>query len=114
MSKSVSLFGARYGNDPGLEFDIALCDSEYRIISVWSKPYEAFEAGELKWVKVNVTPTHVPDKFYVVMDFHATGSNGVYAGIDRSTSGSSVTGLAGKVPKSLGDGDWMIRVELQQ
>jgi hypothetical protein len=46
--RSVSLFGARYGDDPGLEFEIALCDSAFRIIAKWSKPYEAFEKGDLK------------------------------------------------------------------
>jgi len=112
--RAVSVFGSRYGNQPGLEFDVVLCDADYRPIAMWAKPYSIFAPGDKQWVRVEVPPTRVPERFYVVVNFHATGSNGIYVGIDQDTSGASVQGLPGTAPKPRTDGNWMIRAELDR
>ena len=112
--RAVSVFGARYGNEPGLEFDVVLCDADYRPIAMWAKPYSTFARGEKQWVRVELPPTRVPEKFYVVVNFHPSASNGIFVGIDRNASGASVQGLPGAVPKPRAEGDWMIRAELDR
>jgi hypothetical protein len=112
--RAVSIFGARYGNQSGLEFDIVLCDADYKPIAIWTKPYSLFAPGDKQWVRVEVPPIRVPESFYVVVNFHASASNGVYLGIDQHASGASVQGTPGTAPKAIPGGNWMLRAELDQ
>ena len=54
----------------------------------------------------------MPPSFYVTLNFRASYSNGVYVAFDSSTKGNSIKSLPGKPPGPFGDGDWMIRAEL--
>jgi hypothetical protein len=115
--RSVSIFGSRYGPrdaPAGADFEIALCDSEMRPITSWKKPYNVFDRGESKWVKVDVPPTLVPTKFYVCAVFRPTASSGVFVSFDDSTHGDSRIATPGKLGEEFKQGDWMIRVEVDQ
>jgi hypothetical protein len=65
-------------------------------------------------VKFPVRPTNVPPKFLVNTAFNPTGTKGVYVGFDGESSGSSVTGLPGRPAGDFKQGDWLIRVEVNQ
>jgi hypothetical protein len=76
-------------------------------------PYSAFERGPEKWVTVSFDrPVDLPGRFWVVLDFRATGRKGVYVSYDTSTGGKhSRIGLPGTPatePKF--GGDWMIEL----
>jgi hypothetical protein len=113
---AVSIFGARYGmpKAPSTTFQIALCDDKMNPIATWSKPYSAFERGEMKWVRFDVQPTRLPKQFSICISFNPTATNGVYVGLDQSTHGHSQTALPGKPADSIKEGDWMIRLEVDQ
>jgi len=113
---SVSFFGARYGapKAPEQKFDIALCDKDLRPIAIWKKPYADAKRGDMAWIKAAIPPTRVPAKFYLCLVFNPTATKGVFVGSDSSTKGHSQTATPGKPGKALADGDWMIRVELDQ
>jgi hypothetical protein len=113
---AVWFYGQRYGPEkaPDTTFDIGLCDQAVKLIALWKKPYALFEREQFNWVRMEVPPTRVPKTFYVCLNFRPTGSNGVYAAFDSSTKGNSVSSPPGKPPEPFKDGDWMIRVELDQ
>ncbi len=112
----VSIHGSRYGaaKAPDTTFEIALCDSDLKPISTWKKPYAKFERGGEKWVRFEIPPTRVPKNFYICLNFNPTASSGVYVSFDSSTSGSSLVGTPGRPGDPFGNGDWMIRVEVDQ
>jgi hypothetical protein len=113
---AVWIHGARYGapKPPTTSFDVVLCDDQFRPIATWPKPHAAFQRGEPAWVRLDVPPTLVPGTFYLCVNFKATATNGVYLDFDTSTQGNSVTGTPGKEPQPFEQGDWMIRVEVDQ
>jgi len=113
---SVSFYGARYGTakPPDQDFQIALCDDRLRPIAVWKKPYAAAPRGEMDWIKVEVPPTRVPDKFYLCLVFDPNATKGIYVGYDSSTKGHSQAGTPGRPGRPLPDADWMIRAELDR
>jgi hypothetical protein len=114
--RSVSVFGSRYGypRPPAENFDVALCDGQMKPIAIWKKPYSTFERGEPTWVKMSVPPTRVPKSFYVALNFRPTATKGVYVSFDSSTKGNSVSSIPGQPGEPFEDGDWMIRIELDQ
>jgi len=111
---AVWICGSRYGDEkpPDNTFDIALSDQDAKLISIWKGRYASFGDGDDAWVRFEVTPTRVPPSFYVTLNFRASYSNGVYVAFDSSTKGNSIQSLPGKPPRPFGDGDWMIRAEL--
>ena len=113
---AVWIRGARYGapKPPTTTFDVVLCDDQFRPIATWPKPHAAFARGEAAWVRLDVPPTLVPPTFYLCVNFKATATNGVYLDFDTSTQGNSITGAPGKDPQPFKQGDWMIRVEVDQ
>ena len=113
---AVSIHGARYGSPkaPSTTFEISLCDEKMNPIATWTKPYSAFERGEMKWVRFDVQPTRLPAQFNICVSFKPTATNGVYLGIDQSTSGHSQMTLPGRPNDIRDNGDWMIRVEVDQ
>lgn len=112
--RAICIFGERYGDAPDLKFDVVLADSNWGVEKTWEQPYTPFDNADFKWVRVELPPTRVPDAFKVGLDFHATGSDGVYVGYDSRTKGDSDTGQPGAVGKPYVKGDWMIRVELDR
>jgi hypothetical protein len=114
--RSVSIHGARYGPaaPPADQFDVALCDAEMRPIAVWRHPYGAFERGQAKWFKVATPATRLPGTFYVCAVFRPTARSGVFVDFDSSTQGHSRVATPGAAGEALGQGDWMIRVEIDR
>lgn len=114
--RAVSLYGSRYGRPqpPPNQFDVALCDEQLKTIVTWKKPYATFERGDMKWVRMEVPPTRVPVKFTVCFDFKPTATMGVYTGWDANSKGHSLVGTPGRPGEPFEEGDWMIRIELDQ
>jgi hypothetical protein len=110
----VSFHGARYGRNRDASFEIALCDEQLRPIASWKQPYERVEIGRMQWWSFDIPPTRVPAKFIVCLRFDPTATHGVYLGYDNSTRGDSQVGVPGKPGKPFSDGDWMIRVKVDQ
>jgi RNA polymerase sigma-70 factor (ECF subfamily) len=114
--RAVSVYGARYGRPQGpkRDFDLALCDKDLRPVASWKIPYSKFKYGREEWVRIEVEPTLVPEAFAVCVTFQPTATEGVFVSFDSSTSGHSLTGTPGKAGAEFKQGDWMIRVELDQ
>lgn len=114
--RAVSVYGQRYGHPkpPAEQFDVALCDDQMKPISVFKKPYATFSRDAMQWVRMETPPTRVPATFFVCLNFRPTGTKGVYVAWDSSTKGNSQVAVPGKAGSPFNDGDWMIRVELDQ
>ncbi|HOW72625.1 MAG TPA: hypothetical protein PKY77_18655 [Phycisphaerae bacterium] len=114
--RAISVYGARYGTPkaPPSPFDIALCDKDLAVVATWRKPIGSFEYGNMSWTRLEVPPTRVPVEFQICLDFKPTATKGVYVGFDSSGQGHSRVATPGKKGGPLGEGDWMIRVELDQ
>ncbi|MBN2446681.1 MAG: hypothetical protein JXO22_08145 [Phycisphaerae bacterium] len=113
--RAVSVYGSRYGRpQDSSKFEIALCDTEMNQIAAWKKPLMTFERGDMKWVRMEVTPTRVPPEFNICLDFQPTGTKGVFVAYDDSTSGHSLVATPGKPGSTFDGGDWMIRVEVDR
>ena len=84
------------------------------ILHTEAAPYRLFQRGKNKWVTVRLKqPLEVPEAFWVVLNFHAERTKGVYVSYDTSTKGEfSRIGLAGdeKPRKTDFEGDWMVQV----
>lgn len=113
---AVSVFGSRYGRPeaPTTTFEVTLCDADLKPIASWTRPYSAFERGEMVWVRLEIPPTKVPKAFQVCVAFNPTASNGVFVGIDQGTKGRSRAALPGEAADPMDGGDWMLRAEVQQ
>jgi hypothetical protein len=113
---SISIYGSRYGapQPPKEDFEIHLCDEQNNKITSYKFPYSKFGRGDAKWVKFSVRPTNVPPQFIVNAAFNPTGTKGVYVSFDGEASGASVTGLPGRPAGEFDEGDWLIRVEVNQ
>jgi hypothetical protein len=113
---TVQIHGARYGTPqaPKEDFMVYLCDDQFQRIATFKFPYGSFKRGQSEWVTLSVTPTHVPAKFMIGVDFNPAAQKGVYVSHDGGTDGSSVTGLPGSKGRKFDAGDWMIRVKLDQ
>jgi len=114
--RAVHVYGARYGHPkaPNENMTIALCDKDMATIATWKKPYGTFERGDMGWVEIQVPPTRVPGEFCVCLDFKPTATKGVFVGFDTSTRGNSQVATPGKKGDAFEQGDWMIRIELDQ
>jgi len=113
---SLKIHGSRYGQPqpPEESFLIYfLSDDLKRILHTEMAPYSLFERGPEEWVKVNFDPpiAGLPKAFWIVLDFRATQTKGVYVSYDTSTQGEfSRVGLPGTASSQVKfGGDWMIR-----
>jgi RNA polymerase sigma factor (sigma-70 family) len=114
---AVQIHGKRYGTPtpPRENFHIWLCDTNARVIADFPFPYARFQSGpEAQWVTFETKPTEVPARFLIVVGFNPTFTKGVYVSRDAQNSGGSFTGLPGQTPRAFRDGDWLIRVSLDQ
>jgi hypothetical protein len=113
---AVRVFGSRYGtNDPPEEkFTVFLLDEKNRRIAEFPFAYARFERGDPEWVELDVSPTLVPAKFVVGVDFQPTARRGVFVHHDAATDGGSATGLPGRGFAKFAKGDWMIRVKVDR
>jgi hypothetical protein len=110
----LKIHGARYGNPqpPRESFLIYfLSRDQKRILHTEMAPYSLFERGPEKWVEVSFgQPVELPRQFWIVLDFRAHQTKGVFVSYDTSTVGKhSRQGLPGMAARSVGfGGDWMI------
>lgn len=117
--QGVRIHGSRYGHPkpPKEDFYIFIMNENAEIVHTQTASYSLFEKGAEKWVKVRFKkPVSVPTVFWLVLDFKAHRTKGVYVSYDTSTGGqNSKIGLPGKEPRDVDvEGDWMIQVDLSR
>jgi bla regulator protein BlaR1 len=87
----VELYGSRYGESrpPDEDFTIELVkpDNNATFATV-DKPYAHFERGDPKWVGMTLDNVPVPKSFWVVINFNAHQTKGVYVSYDTSNERS--------------------------
>ena len=115
----LKIHGSRYGqpNPPEESFLIYFLNEDFsEVVATRMAPYSLFERGEERWVEVAFAkPVEATGRFWVALDFRATGSKGVYVSFDASTGGKhSRGGLPGIKSKGVDFGDWMVEVVLDK
>jgi hypothetical protein len=115
----LKIHGSRHGqpNPPEESFLIYFLNEDFsEVVATRMGPYALFERGEERWVEMAFAkPVETPKKFWIALDFRATGSKGVYVSFDASTGGKhSRGGLPGIKPKGVDFGDWMVEVVLEK
>lgn len=116
----VRIHGSRYGlpDAPNENFLIYILNEDMtEIVSTQMAPYALFERGPEKWVEVTFRkPVAVSKTFWVVLDFRAGRSKGVYVSYDSSSDGKrSRVGLPGvEMKKPDFVGDWMIEASVSE
>jgi hypothetical protein len=117
--RGIKIHASRYGHPkpPDEDFEITFVSEDFsEILHSEDAPYRLFKRGKNKWVNVRFKePVELPKTFWIVLDFHAEQTKGVYVSYDTATKGKySRIGLAGdEEPKEVDfDGDWMVRVVL--
>ncbi len=111
----VKIHGSRYGRPqaPKESFLIYFLNADRtRILHTEMAPYSLFKRGPEEWVEVMFEKpvAGLPKSFWVVVDFRAEQTKGVYVSFDTTTAGKfSRIGLPG-LPSSQVNfgGDWMI------
>jgi len=113
---SLTIHGSRYGQPrpPEESFLIYFLSVDLkRILHTEMAPYSLFKRGPEEWVEVEFDPPVVglPKAFWVVLDFRASQTKGVFVSYDTSTQGEfSRVGLPGTASSEVKfGGDWMIR-----
>ena len=117
---SVRIHCARYGTRQApkedAEFTI-VSDDGSEVVHQEAVPYSKFKRGESRWTTVRFEePVEVPSAFWVVLDFDAQQTKGVYVSYDTSTEGEhSRTGVPGGEMKAVNTGgDWMVHAILSK
>ena len=113
---AVRLFGSRYGGAeaPEDKFTVFLLDDQFRRIAEFALAYGRFERGDPQWVELELTPTLVPTKLVIGVDFQPTARKGVFVHHDAESGGHSATGIPGRDFQKFAKGDWMIRPVVDQ
>jgi hypothetical protein len=113
----IKLFGGRYGTPepPAEDLSIYVCDKDFNLVKTINLPYSTFKGYDLMWYDLKFEPVDVPSRFYVCVDFNATGQKGVYVGKDTSVkrSHSYMAMPYSYVNDMRGNEDWMIRPHLR-
>ena len=116
--RSIRVHCARYGTvkapDEDVEVSIVTEDNG-DVLHSELVPYSRFRRGESRWTTIAFEdPIEVPTSFWVILDFNAERTKGVYVSYDSSTDGShSKVGLPGASSKAVGfAGDWMVQAIL--
>jgi RNA polymerase sigma-70 factor (ECF subfamily) len=114
----LKIHGSRYGQPqpPRESFLIYFMSLDLkRILHTEMAAYSLFKRGGSEWVAVPFDPpvAGLPTTFWVVLDFRAAPTKGVYVSYDTSTGGhSSRVGLPGMPTSEVGfGGDWMIQAD---
>jgi RNA polymerase sigma factor (sigma-70 family) len=112
----VKIHGSRYGQPqaPKESFLIYfLTKDRKRILHTEMAPYSLFKRGAEEWVEIKFESpvTGLPKLFWVVVDFRAHQTKGVYVSFDTTTGGKfSRIGLPGMPSSEVTfGGDWMIQ-----
>ena len=117
---SLRLHCSRYGYPQppkeNAEFSIVSEDGT-EVVHTEDVPYSTFKRGESRWTTIRFKePITVPEKFWVIMNFNAEKTKGVYVSFDTSTEGAhSKTGLPGTEMHDVNTGgDWMLQAILSK
>lgn len=112
--RGLRLHSARYGHpqapDEDVEVSIVSAD-ETTVVHTEPVPYAKFKRGESRWTTLTFAePVAVPETFWVIFDFNAEQTKGVYVSFDTSSGGShSKIGVPGGESKAVNTGgDWMV------
>jgi hypothetical protein len=112
----LKIHGSRYGQAqaPRESFLIYFLSlDQKRILHTEMATYSVFKRGPAEWVELAFDPpvAGLPRTFWVVLDFRASQTKGVYVSLDTSTSGQfSRVGLPGIASSEVNfGGDWMIQ-----
>src|SRR5262249_40182232 len=112
----VKIHGSRYGQSqpPKESFLIYFMTKDRkRILNTEMAPYSLFKRGPETWVEVKFERPVVdlPKSFWLVVDFRAAQTKGVYVSFDTTTGGKySRIGLPGMPSSEVTfGGDWMIQ-----
>ncbi len=112
----VKIHGSRYGlpQAPKESFLIYfLSKDRKRILHTEMAPYALFKRGAEEWVEIKFESpiAGLPKSFWVVVDFRAHQTKGVYVSFDKTTGGKfSRVGLPGMPSSEVTfGGDWMIQ-----
>ena len=115
--RSVKIHGARYGypQAPKEDFEVAiLSDDMTETLHSELVPYSIFKrTKKSRWTPIAFKePVVVPESFWIVLDFNAERTKGVYVSYDTSTKGKySRIGLTDEDAKETDfQGDWMVQV----
>lgn len=116
--KSLRIHCARYGMpvapDEDVKFSI-VSDDGATVLHTELIPYSKFKRGEPEWTTIGFkNAVDIPEQFWVVAEFNAERTKGVYVSYDTSTGGKhSKTGLPGQESRNVTTGgDWMIQAIL--
>jgi len=120
MLAGIEVHGSRYGtaDPPNEKFLIYILNADQsEVTATRMAPYSLFERGDEKWVSIRFDKTtEIPADGWVVLNFRAARTKGVYVSYDAESSGErSRTGLPGieaKKPDFVGG--WMIRPILSE
>ena len=113
---SVRVYGSRYGGAeaPEEKFTVFLLDEQYRRIAEFPFAYARFDRSDPEWVDLDVSPTLVPEKFVVGVDFQPTARRGVFVHHDAESGGKSLTGVPGREFQKFAKGDWLLRAKVDR
>ena len=114
---AIEIYASRYGYPvpPAEDFHVYLLDKDRKVIEDFRFPYAKIERGPMRWCKLPVAATEVPEQFYVALSFNPQQTKGIYLGLDKSVKEShSYIGLPAEGFEAVGDtSDWMVRVDLR-
>ena len=111
---------ARYGYPKAPDEDVEItvvttAEEDADIIETVFIPYAKFKRGDNRWTTIKFEePVEVTESFWVILNFNAERTKGVYVSFDTSTEGQySRIGLPGTESEGVDfGGDWMIQALL--
>jgi hypothetical protein len=118
--KGLRIHSARYGYPQAPDEDVEVSFTRVddgELIHTELVPYAKFKRGETRWTTIRLEqPVRTPEEFWVIFDFNAERTKGVYVSFDTSTGGEySGTGVPGGSTRPVDTGgDWMVQVMLTQ
>jgi hypothetical protein len=116
--RGLRLHCARYGlpQPPKEDAKISVVgEDEKNVLHTELVPYSKFERGESKWTAIIFkSPVKVEKTFWVILEFNAAQTKGVYISFDTSTGGkySRIGSPGGESKPVTTGGDWMIEALL--
>ena len=116
--RNLKIHCARYGYPQAPDEDVVITivsEDGSEVVHTEFVPYATFKRGESRWTSVRFKEeVTVPETFWVIMEFNAERTKGVYVSYDSSTDGShSKIGTPGGERKNVTfAGDWMVQAVL--
>ncbi len=116
--RGVRIHGSRYGHAkaPDEDVEITVVDKDNRnVVHIEFVPYKKFKKGESRWSTIVFEePVDVPAEYWVLLDFNAERTQGVYISFDTSTAGqhSKLAVPGGDFHEVSTGGDWMVQALL--